>query len=137
MRNRTLVAIAATLTVAAAAPAAAQQGTPATQIPAKLRTQAKISDDSARRVALRAVPGGTIAEGELEQEHGKLVYSYDIKVAGKDGVEEVQVDAVTGRVVSREHESSKKEAKEVKKEEKARKDSVEDAAERARKATKP
>ena len=101
----------------AAAPAAAQQGTPAvTRISAKLRSQAKITDDSARAVALREVPGGTISEGELEKEHGKLIYSYDIRVAGKDGVEEVQVDAVTGRMVSHEHETPKKERQERRKE---------------------
>ena len=43
---------------------------------------------------------------------GKLIYSFDIKVAGKSGIEEVAVDAMTGKVLVVEHESPKQEAKE-------------------------
>lgn len=70
-----------------------------------LARQAKISPDSARKVALRHVRGGTVESVALEHEHGTLVYSYDIMVPGKTGVDEVQVDARTGRVVSFKHES--------------------------------
>ena len=137
MRRTTLalaIALTSTLAFAPAAAHAQAVGTPVTKMPAKLRAGAKISDDSARAVALHTVPGGTITEGELEREHGRLVYSYDIRVAGKDGVDEVQVDAATGRMMSRKHETPKHERKEVRKERKASADSAEDAAERARKA---
>ena len=43
---------------------------------------------------------------------GKLIYSFDIKVAGKSGIEEVAVDAMTGKVLAVKHESPKQEAKE-------------------------
>ena len=110
----------ATLVLAAAlaAPCAlhAQQTTTQVKGSAKLRAQAKISEDSARTVALAQVPNGNVQSGELEREHGKLIYSFDIAVAGQEGVEEVNVDARTGAVVKHEHESAKKEAAEAKKE---------------------
>jgi hypothetical protein len=31
----------------------------------------------------------------LEREHGKLIYSFDIRVPGKPGIEEVQVSAIS------------------------------------------
>jgi uncharacterized membrane protein YkoI len=55
---------------------------------------------------------------ELEKEHGKLIYSFDIAVPGKSGVEEVNVDAITGKVVAKHHESAKDEQKEEAKEHK-------------------
>lgn len=85
-----------------------------------LRAEAKVTEDSARAIALKAVPGATVKEGELERENGKLIWSFDLKITGKKGVEEVQVDAITGRIVSREHESEAKEAKEAADEAKAK-----------------
>lgn len=81
---------------------------------AALRKEAKIAERDARKTALAAVPGGKVRSHELERENGKLIYSYDIKVAGKPGVEEVNVDAMTGEVVAHEHEDAKAEAKEKK-----------------------
>jgi len=77
-----------------------------------LLAQAKVTPDSARAIALHRVPGGTIQSAELEREGGRLVYSFDIKVAGKKGIEEVLVDAMTGRIVSVEHENAAAEAAE-------------------------
>ena len=42
------------------------------------------------------------------------MYSFDIKVPGKSGSEEVVGDAMTGKVLSVEHESPEEEAKEAK-----------------------
>lgn len=69
----------------------------------------KISNEVATRTAVAAVPHGIVKSSELETEHGRLIYSYDIAVTGKSGVEEVQVDAMTGRIVSRKHEGPLKE----------------------------
>jgi uncharacterized membrane protein YkoI len=77
-----------------------------------LKAQAKVPSDSAMRTAIAKVPGGTIREAELEKEHGRLVYSFDIRDPKKSGVEEVLVDAKTGKVVSAKHESAAAEAKE-------------------------
>ena len=90
-----------------AGPAAAQAPSPATykkEIPAKLAAKAKVTEAAAAAAALAKVPGGKIESVELEEEDGAFVYSYDIKVAGKKGVEEVHVDAMTGKVLKSEHE---------------------------------
>jgi hypothetical protein len=79
---------------------------------AEYRSQAKITSDAAVQTALARVPGGQIQEGELEKEHGKLVYSFDVVVPNRKGVDEVQVDARSGKVVSVKHESPAAEAKE-------------------------
>lgn len=79
---------------------------------AKLQAEAKISRADAERTALAKVPGGSVKEGELEKEKGKLIWSFDIATAGTKDVTEVQVDAITGEVVSVEHETAAHEAKE-------------------------
>lgn len=81
-----------------------------------LASQAKISKDSATKVALAQVSGGSIKSSELEREHGKLIYSFDITVPGQTGVQEVNVSAIDGAVVATEHEDAAKEAKEAKSE---------------------
>lgn len=77
-----------------------------------LAARAKITADSAQRLALSHVAGGRLAAGEIEEENGKLVYSFDIRVSGKSGIEEVQIDAVNGAFVSKKHESPADEQKE-------------------------
>jgi uncharacterized membrane protein YkoI len=74
-----------------------KEGGKATQ--AQLEAQAKISKAEAQRIALDKVPGGTIKEGELEKEKGKLIWSFDIATPGTKDITEVQVDATTGQVV--------------------------------------
>jgi uncharacterized membrane protein YkoI len=61
--------------------------------------EAKITLEQARATALKQIPGGTIADEELEQEKGGsgLRYSFDIK-AGK-ATHEVGIDARTGAVL--------------------------------------
>src|ERR1051326_6977184 len=78
---------------------------------AKLQAEAKISRADAEKTALAKVPGGTIKEGELEKEKGKLIWSFDILIPGASDIREVQVDAVTGEVVSVETETDRKQAK--------------------------
>ncbi len=77
-----------------------------------LMARARITPDSARKLALARVPKGKITEEELEEENGKLVFSFDITVPGKTGVDEVLINAVTGVVVSKTHESPKAQARE-------------------------
>ena len=83
---------------------------------AKLAKQAKITRDRAQEIALKRAPG-TVENGELEKEHGKLVYSFDIRNA-KGTIDEVQVSAITGKIVRVEHENKKQEATEKRKESK-------------------
>lgn len=81
---------------------------------AALARQAKITKEQAQGVALKRAPG-TVESGELEREHGKLVYSFDIRNA-KGTIDEVQVSAMNGIVVRVEHENAKQEADEKRKE---------------------
>jgi uncharacterized membrane protein YkoI len=104
---------AALLLAGMAAPLAAQAGVTVKEEAPGMLAQARVKADSAQRTALRRVPGGKIEGAELEREHGTLIYSFDIKVAGKDGIEEVHVDANTGAVVKMEHESAEDEASET------------------------
>jgi uncharacterized membrane protein YkoI len=73
-------------------------------------TQAKIGVEQARETALRAVPG-TIKHNELETEHGRLIYSFEIARPGERGVIEVNVSAMDGSIVNvhREHASKRNE----------------------------
>ena len=80
---------------------------------AKLEAKAKISKTEAARIALTKAPGGTVKEAELEKENGKLVWSFDIATPGSKDITEVQVDAVSGAVVSVESESPAAQAKEA------------------------
>jgi uncharacterized membrane protein YkoI len=91
---------------------------------ASLQAEAKISMETARTTALKEVPNGTVKSSELEREKGKLIYSFDVSVPGKSGIEEVNVSAIDGSVVSKHHESAateRKEAAQDAKEKKAKK----------------
>jgi uncharacterized membrane protein YkoI len=88
---------------------------------AEMQKEAKISMEKAKEIALKQVSNGKIKSSELEREHGKLIYSFDITVAGKSGVTEVNVDAITGNVISSKHETPAKEAAEKKQESKEKK----------------
>jgi uncharacterized membrane protein YkoI len=88
---------------------------------ADLQKEAKISEETARATALKQVPNGTVKSSELEREKGKLIYSIDVTVPGKTGIEEVNVNAIDGSVVGKEHESAKAEKAEAAKEAKAKK----------------
>jgi uncharacterized membrane protein YkoI len=76
----------------------------------------KISMKTAKTIALKKVPNGKIESAELENEGGKLIYSFDIKAAS--GITEVNVDAMNGKVVAVQNESPAKEAAEKKAEQK-------------------
>jgi Peptidase propeptide and YPEB domain len=91
------------------------------EIPDSLVNAAKISEAAAAETAQKRLPNATIASVELERENGKLIYSYDMKMKGKAGVDEVNVDAVTGKIISVAHESPMTERKEAAAEAKAAK----------------
>jgi uncharacterized membrane protein YkoI len=103
------IAIWAAFWLATLQPVSAQQSG-ASDKPA---SQVKISRAAAEKIAVAREPG-TIKEGELEKEHGKMIYSFDIQTSS--GVHEVNVDAVTGKVVEDSVETVADEAKEQSKE---------------------
>jgi hypothetical protein len=88
--------------------------------PAGAGQTAQVTRAQAEKTALTKAPGGQIREGELEHEHGKLVWSFDISRPGQSGITEVQVDAHTGRIVSVAHESPAQERKETRSEKSGR-----------------
>lgn len=81
-------------------------------IPAALAAQAEVTLDEARATALSPYTSGEVVSGELEEEGGALFYSFDVRVPGESGVEEIHVDAHSGRILSQEHETASDEAAE-------------------------
>jgi uncharacterized membrane protein YkoI len=75
--------------------------------------EATIQRTAAEKIALAQVPAGRIKEGELEREHGRLVWSFDIARPNSNTIVEVQVDARNGKVVSVANESPADQAKEA------------------------
>lgn len=121
----TLLLVAAPAAVLAQA-TPAPTPTPTPRATAHHRMTGMISKDSATTIALAKVANATVTSSELEREHGKMIYSFDLTVAGQEGTTEVNVDAHTGAVVGTEHESAAAERAEAAHEHRA-----------ARPATKP
>ena len=119
------VAIAATTTVAGAQgttyQSTAKPATQASTTAKRHKRSVKKAETTARATALKEVPNGTVKSSELEREHGKLIYSYDITVPGKSGIDEVNVNAIDGSVVAKQHETPKSEKKEAAQEAKEKK----------------
>ena len=102
-RTNTLTAIMMAMVLLLLLPAAAsakeKQAKPAPH-------QAKVSLADARKTALARVPG-TVEHEELEKEHGRWIYSFEIKPDGEQDpkvIKEVNVDADTGEIVAVETE---------------------------------
>ena len=78
-----------------------------------LHAQAKVSEAAARTTALQKVPDGIIKSSELEEEHGKLIWSFDIARPNSKDITEVQVDAKTGAIAATQVESPADQAREM------------------------
>lgn len=83
------------------------------QTEASLMKEAKITKVQAERRALAKVPQGVIKSAEIEKEHGKLIWSFDIAQAGTKNITEVQVDAKTGEIAAVDVETPKDQSKEA------------------------
>lgn len=70
-----------------------------------LAEHARITDANARVIALQRVRGGRIVEAELEEEDGRLLYEYEIRVADRPGVVKAEIDARNGSVVRERHQA--------------------------------
>jgi uncharacterized membrane protein YkoI len=79
---------------------------------AQLQAEAKVTQAAAEKTALAKVPNGKIKSSELEREHGRLVWSFDISTPGSKNITEVQVNAKTGKIVTVAIETPKDQAKE-------------------------
>ena len=86
----------------------------ATRLDADTRAMVKVPEAAARKTALAEVKsvGASVSGGGLEVEDGCLLYTYDIKIPGRSGVQEIVIDAGSGKVLKVEHESAAKEAAE-------------------------
>jgi len=83
--------------------------------PSELLGLAKVTRAEAQRAALASIdapPAAVVKEGEIEIEQGCLVYSFDIRVPSRSGIDEVMVDAGTGKALSHTHETPRQEAAE-------------------------
>jgi uncharacterized membrane protein YkoI len=80
---------------------------------ASLRAEATITEASAAKTALARVPDGSIKSSELEREHGKLIWSFDIARPKSRNIAEVHVDAKTGKVLAEETETPHDQAAEA------------------------
>ena len=110
---------AALIASAVAMHAASAQASYKKELPDSLAKAAKVTEAVAAATAQKRLPKATIAGVELERENGKLQYSYDMKTAGKSGIDEVNVDAVTGKILNVSHETPVTEKKEAADEKKA------------------
>ena len=102
----TAAVLAAGASFTTAAPRARQEG--GAQEQEKLAREARITKEQAQATALKRAPGN-VESAELEREHKRLVWSFDIRNS-KGTITEVQVSAITGR------ENKKKEAAEKRQE---------------------
>jgi hypothetical protein len=77
-----------------------------------LEKLAKVSKEAAQTTALHAVKNSstaTVASAELEAENGCLIWSFDVKQKYVRGIQEVTVDAGTGKVLTSTHETPRDE----------------------------
>lgn len=73
-----------------------------------LKAKAKINHKEAVSTALASVPNGKIKSSEIENEGGKLIWSFDLTTPNTKNTTEVNVDAMTGKIVNTEIETPKK-----------------------------
>lgn len=115
MRSLAPLALAAVLLAGVAGVAAAQtpaadpmqsQGTYKRTVPDSLLSQVKVSEDSARALALTRVPNGMIQALVLERQRGKLVWAFAIRDPAKSANTEVVVNALDGTILKPTQKSS-------------------------------
>jgi uncharacterized membrane protein YkoI len=80
---------------------------------AQLMKEARVTKSQAEKTALMKVPNGIIMSAEIEKEHGRLIWSFDIAKQGTKNITEVQVNAINGNIVSLQIETPKDQATEV------------------------
>jgi hypothetical protein len=113
MKPGLMVALVALPVSAALQGLSAQAVTVKEEKPGLLK-KATITAEAATATAQALVPKAKLASAEIEQENGKLIYSFDFKTDGKGGIDEVNIDATTGKQVGKvEHETPASEKKEA------------------------
>ena len=110
--DRTIMKIKMIVCSALAAALLAGCATENSESQTQLMAQAKVSKEVARQTALAKVPNGTVKAAEIEKEKGKLQWSFDLTTPGTKDITEVNVDAMTGDIISVDKESADGESKE-------------------------
>jgi uncharacterized membrane protein YkoI len=82
--------------------------------PMEIVAKAKLTRKEAEKIALAKVPKGKIKAAELEMEDGILIWAFDVAMPGTDLLAEVEINAVTGTLVTLEIEAPEAQAKEAK-----------------------
>jgi len=80
---------------------------------AVFKKQTRVTEAQARNIALAKVVKGTVKSSELEREHRKLIWSFDIATPNTRNITEVQVDAKTAKVVTTQIETPTRQVKEA------------------------
>jgi hypothetical protein len=113
--TRSKTALIAMLAIVVAAPALAAQSVTVKEEKPGLLKKAKITSEAAIATAQARLPKAKLTTAEIEEENGKLIYSFDFTTDGKTGIDEVNINALTGKQVGKvEHESPAAEKKEAK-----------------------
>jgi len=100
---RLLTILTAVAALCAAGSLAAQER----NVPDSLAGKAKISEDSARAVALKRVPGTVEAVALAKSGKRSLVYTFKVQRTGRTGLTDVLVNANTSKIISVRRESTK------------------------------
>ena len=104
--SRTLPILCTALAVSAAPAFAADTPAPAatkaadTSLQAATKVQTKVSEADARKTAMRSVPNGSVQTAKLVTDKGRQVWAMEVK-SETSPVIVVQVDADSGRIVSK------------------------------------
>ena len=99
MRLISTLTLVAAVCVAGSLAAQEAPGGATRNVPDSLVSKAKINEDSARAVALKRVPG-TVQSVALERERKRLMWDFKIQRTGRKGTTEVEVSAMTGKVIA-------------------------------------
>ena len=121
------ILLTAAAVLALVAPSARAQASYKRDLPDSLLAKTKITESAAAATATKRFPKAAIQSVELEREDGHLKYSYDMATPGKSGIDEVDVDALTGKIIAVAHETPAQ----------MKKEAAEEAAEAKAKAAKP
>lgn len=92
-----------TVTIAVAGSLALASGLALAQEETSLPAESALSYAQIETIALDALPGGTIEEMEREDDDGVLVYEVEIESADKEL--RLEINALTGDIMSRREES--------------------------------
>src|SRR5438552_8734741 len=102
MRLLTSLMLAAAFSLAAGNLAAQDR-----DVPDSLVAKAKISEDAARAIALKRVPGD-VQGVTIAKIITCLVHTFKVQRKGRPGLTDVQVNAASGHVIGVRHESTKR-----------------------------